>query len=130
MRRLPWMLAAMLVVPISSWCQQQAQSQPQTSGGSTASNASASPAPAPQQDSLAEAARKAREQKKDAPKTSKVFTNDNLPAQGGISTVGKASAPESADSTTNAPSSGTDEKMWRDKFATLHAEARDRSGRS
>ena len=42
-------------------------------------------APAPQQDSLAEAARKAREQKKDAPKPPKVFNNDNIPTTGGIS---------------------------------------------
>ncbi len=36
--------------------------------------------PLPQQDSLADAARRAKQQKKDEPKTTKVFTNDNLPS--------------------------------------------------
>jgi hypothetical protein len=121
MRRLAWMLAAVLIAPVSSWSQQQSQSQPPAPSTSTASTSTATSATSPAPDSLAEAARKAREQKKDAPKGAKVFTNDNLPAQGGISTVGKASAPESADTPANAPAPGDQEKIWRDKFATLHA---------
>ena len=38
--------------------------------------------PAP---SVADAARKAREEKKEAPKTAKVFTNDNIPGAGSLS---------------------------------------------
>jgi hypothetical protein len=103
MRGFPWFLAAMFVVPAASWGQQsQAQNQPQTSATASGAAADTSTAPAPQQDSLAEAARKAREQKKDAPKTAKVFTNDNLPTQGGISTVGKSSEPAATDSSASA----------------------------
>ena len=47
-----------------------------------------------QEQSVAEAARKAREKKKDAPKATKVFTNDNLPKAGAeVSVVGSAAAP-------------------------------------
>ena len=50
---------------------------------------------APQQESAAEAARKAREQKKNQPKAAKVFTNDDLvAARGSISVVGSAPAPD------------------------------------
>lgn len=60
---------------------------------------------------------------KDTPKSAKVFTNDNLPAEGGISTVGKTPAPAeaSADTTATTTTPGADEKAWRDKFAQLHA---------
>src|SRR5215470_11342151 len=49
---------------------------------------------APPQDSLAAAARKARERKKEAPKGTKVFTNDNIPMIGGISSVGEEEEPK------------------------------------
>ena len=45
---------------------------------------------AAQEQSLADAARKAREKKKDAPKAAKVFTNDNLPTTGKVSVEGGA----------------------------------------
>jgi hypothetical protein len=53
-------------------------------------------APADQEsDSLAAAARKAREEKKDQPKASKVWDNDNIPAKsGGVSVVGSVPAAE------------------------------------
>jgi hypothetical protein len=91
----------------------------------------AKPAASPQE-SLAEAARKAREQKKDEARPPRVFTNDNLPTTGGISSVGQAPAPAAAGSAPGsatpgdkkpggpaAASSGSGEKFWRDKFADL-----------
>jgi hypothetical protein len=124
MHRLFWCAAAavVLVTPASGWSQQSDQKPADSSPQSTEA-AATTQAPAPQQDSLAEAARKVRDQKKDAPKTAKVFTNDNLPTSGGISTVGQGSeAGTSSDSTTAAPAgaaSGKDEKAWRDRFAQL-----------
>ena len=74
------------------------------------------------QDALAAAARKAKEQKKEAPKTAKVFTNDNLPTDGTISSVGTGVANSVASataSTTAAANSG--EAYWRDKLSKLQA---------
>ena len=72
---------------------------------------------------MAEAARRAREQKKEAPKGSKTFTNDNLPTEGGISTVGdKTGTPTPSNDATATPGAGqaaSDEKAWRSKFASL-----------
>jgi hypothetical protein len=142
MRRLIFVAAAVvLVLPAEAWCrQEQQQSQPSQTQPSQTQQSSApqgqtqskpqSPAP---QDSLAEAARKAREQKKEAPKAAKVFTNDNIPTEGGISSVGKpaeaapAANQANATSTAQAAASGensatpsNDEKTWRDRFAKLH----------
>ncbi len=80
---------------------------------------------APAQESLAEAARKARERRKEESKTPRVFTNENIPTSGGISSVGQSAAPagsSSAEGTgtgTPAASSESGEKFWRDKFADL-----------
>jgi len=129
MRRLVWFIAAAtLAVPASAWCQQndqpppaQNQAQSPTSDQPAQGQAAADATPP---DSLAEAARKAREQKKEAPKSAKVFTNDNVPSEGGISTVGEGSAPANAtgDTSAQAPATGTanDEKSWRAKFAELN----------
>jgi hypothetical protein len=76
-----------------------------------------------QQPSLADAARKAREQKKTEPKPAQVFTNDNLPA-GGVNVVGDTSAAaQSAPSGENTPSSeaASGEKEWRGRFAKARA---------
>jgi hypothetical protein len=135
MRRiLSWAAAAVIfAVPASGRCQQADskagdQNQAQTSGSSSTTTTQS---PAPQQDSLADAARKAREAKKDAPKPAKVFDNDNLPASGGISTVGKESAPKdgaAGGDTATAGASANGEKAWRDKFATLRQKlARDQA---
>jgi hypothetical protein len=79
-------------------------------------------------DSLATAARKAREAKKDqAQAAPRVFDNDTIPKQGGVSAVGQtddASSTVAADGTvaSAAPASGTgasDEKSWRERFARL-----------
>src|SRR5579862_9260886 len=124
MQKALWLIAAaMLVVPTSARAQQsnqqQTQQTTQQSGQQADQTKVSSQAPA-QQDSLAEAARKAREQKKEAPKAAKVFTNDNIPTAGGVSTVG-ASANEStcgAQPSAGEPK-GADEKAWRAKFAML-----------
>jgi|SRR5208282_822309 len=122
MRRIVWLTAAaMLAIPASTWSQ-QADQQPAPEQGQN----QAQTAPALQQDSLAEAARKAREQKKDAPKTAKVFTNDDLPTQGGISSAGERASAGAGDNTAGAAGSKdgskgtTDEEKWRAKFAALH----------
>ena len=141
MRRiLPWAAAAAIfAIPASGWCQSadpkpSQESQSQTSGQSNAtpssgaaSTATTQPA-APQQESLAEAARKAREAKKDATKPPKVFTNENLPTDGGISTVGKEAATKDGDTAaTDAKADDANtEKVWRAKFSVLRAKlARD-----
>ena len=120
MRRTLWLCAAVLVFAASGVIRAQAQPQDQTSSQASQTTA---PAAAPQQDPLVEAARKARAEKKDAPKATKVFTNDDLPTQGAVSTVGEApadtSADTSSDTSTAAPAAGNDEKAWKDKFASL-----------
>ena len=65
----------------------------------------ASVAVASAQDSVAEAAKKNREKKKDAPKATKVFTNDNLPTSGPVNVVGSA-----ATTPTAKPGEGDKEK--------------------
>jgi hypothetical protein len=116
----------MLVIPASSWCQPQDQSQAQAGAQSTAA--------APQQQSLGDVARKTREQKKETPKSAKVFTNDNLPTTGGVSTVGKPSAPPAeaaegaAEGATPTPGTAEAEKAWREKFAELRRKLAENQG--
>lgn len=105
------------------------QSNPASSSAATPTQTSAS-APA-QEDPLAEAARKAREQKKEEHRTPRVFTNDNLPTSGGISTIGQepastpapaapgSAAPGDKKPATPAAAPVSDEAKWREKFATL-----------
>jgi hypothetical protein len=94
-------------------------------------------APAPAGDSLAAAARKAREAKsaQAQSKPAQVFDNDNIPTQGGVSAIGPASdaSVASGDGTTTADTSASsgaaaapsatpgpnDEKAWRETFAKL-----------
>lgn len=129
MRKLVPLTAVTIVLAFAGngWGQ---QSNSSSSSAATPTQASAS-APV-SQDPLAEAARKAREQKKEEHKTPRVFTNDDLPTSGGISTVGQAPAPAPTP-TPAAPgsaipagkkpetpaSSVSDEAKWREKFATL-----------
>jgi hypothetical protein len=137
MRKGLWLAAtaAIFMLPALGLCQQQdAQGQEEQSsasqGQSQTSSQSAQPAQTPpaQEDSLAAAARRAREQKKEATKPAKVFDNDNIPTKGGVSSVGSSS--ESGESTAegaeNAPPaagagkpSSSSEKQWREKFADL-----------
>jgi hypothetical protein len=91
--------------------------------------------PAAQSESVADAARKARAQKKDSAKPAKVFTDDNLgDIHGAISVVGSDSAGDSDKSAENGgeakpkaasaaksegKSQGTkDEAYWRGRFAS------------
>jgi len=75
-----------------------------------------------QQESLAEAAKKARERKKEAPKTVKVFTNDNISQPGEISLVGGAApapAKEAAEAAAGEKEEKKDEAYWRGRFSAL-----------
>ena len=122
MRRILWLaVAAMLAFAPAGQCRNQDQQKGQ--GSSTAPAAGTSSAAAPQE-SLGEAARRLREQRKAAPKATMVFTNDNLTrapemaaAPAGASapaSEGKAQAKGGA-----APSGGMGEKAWRARFASL-----------
>jgi cytoskeletal protein RodZ len=113
-------VAIVLVIPGIAWSQQTAPDESAQSK-STALSESAKP-----QDTLAEAARKARERKKDAQKPAKVFTNDDLPTTGGLSSVGEATADQGAATAASpngknagATTSAKDEKSWHEKFAQL-----------
>jgi hypothetical protein len=120
-------VAIMLGFAANGWGQQSSPASPSAARSTQTSESATVP-----QDSLAEAARKAREKKKEEAKPPRVFTNENLPTSGEISTVGQAPAPESAPAaagsatpggkkpgTPVAASSGNDEASWREKFATL-----------
>jgi hypothetical protein len=84
----------------------------------------------PAGDSLAAAARKAREQKKDQA-AARVFDNDNIPKQGGVSSVGASSDASATDASGQPAANATgataasatpgsnDEKGWRELFAKL-----------
>jgi len=134
MRKTMWIaLAALTVVfagaPAAIRAQQNSNSQ-QSAAAAKPSQTSQTNAAAAQEDPLAAAARKAREQRKNAPKAVKVFTNDNLPTDGGVSTVGDTAAPASTsdkgDKGNAASGAGSgaapaknDEASWRAKFAKL-----------
>jgi hypothetical protein len=128
--------------PSQNQAQQQQSAAPSTPASAAPASAQAPAAqapgqstvvsPPPKEDSLAAAARKAREQKKDqaGAKPARVFSNDNIPTQGGVSAVGQNPTAENADGTDaaagnrSAPSSGgtsaaAGEKAWRDRFAKL-----------
>lgn len=101
MRRILWMAAAasLFLVPLEARAQQSGQS-------------------------VADAARKAREQKKDAPKAVKVFTNDNIPAAGSLSVIGpppaeKTPAASAAEATPKIVKPPLSEKDWRESFAKV-----------
>ncbi len=128
-------LIGMLVVPVllmpAAVRAQQQGAAPADSSATSSTN------------SVADAARKAKEQKTggQAPadasagaKTPRVFDNDNIPKTGGISSVGSATHTGSGDSGSknsdaaanggdangNGPLSGKDEKGWRAKFRELN----------
>jgi hypothetical protein len=95
-----------------------------------------------QQESLADAARKVREQKKEMPRAKRVYTNDELASQGSaaVSVVGSAAPSAGAGETTSAGGAAEqtgggaaagakpaeknpaeDEAAWRKKFSELRA---------
>ena len=102
----------------------QSQSQTQSSAKPSTSK------PQAQKESVAEAARKAQETSKTAPKAPVVFDNDNIGAAAGsgtVNVVGNAPAAESSTSSSTQPgqasatsSSSSDEASWRQKFADAH----------
>ena len=134
-------VAAFLLVPAGALARPQGQNPPPQSQDQTPPAAAAQKAaPASAQttteqasapvDPLAAAARKAREQKKDRPKPARIFDNDNLPKNGGISAVGSEPATESAESggattdsgaapATEGSDTAKDEKAWRGRFEKL-----------
>ncbi len=91
---------------------------------------------AQQEKSAAEAARKAREQKKSATKAKVVYTNDNLPEVAGqISVVGVPQAPPKANGAKGAEPAAVEQKKeeqpeekgeayWRKRFAEARARVR------
>src|SRR5579863_2999262 len=90
MRKGIWLAAVVVffISPLRSVAQQTQQSgQSQASAPSKTQASETQRAAKP--DPLVEAARKAREAQKNAPKASAVFTNDNIPATpGAVSVVG------------------------------------------
>ncbi len=85
----------------------------------------------PQRPSVAEAARRAREQKKDAPKARQVFTNDNLPTAGAVSVVGGAATGAAAPAAGTAAGAAArqiedpdSEAAWRKRFAEAREKLR------
>ena len=129
---LSWIAAAAFLAVPGALCGQQgggsadSQGQAQAPGQSTVMGSSGT-----QQGSLADAARKAREAKKEQPKAARVIDNDSLPTTGGVSTA-KATDTKEGDAGAAAQaggdkkSSAAGEKDWREKFARLHAKlARD-----
>ena len=125
--------AALLLFPARGFAfpqspsQQGQQPSPSHQPDSQAKSSAQTTQPASEQkDSLVAAARRAREEKKEQPKPAKVFTNDNVPTAGGISSVGEtppaaadgdvaAAAPNAAPS----KSAADEEKGWRERFAKL-----------
>lgn len=109
MRIAKWSLVILLAVPLgmaSAAPRQQSQQSNSTD-----------------QDPLAAAAQRAREQKKNAPKATKVWNNDDIPAAGAVSVVGQPSGQSStADSTAAAPASTEQPATPEDKQA-LEAKA-------
>ena len=117
--------AMMLFACASAHAQQQQAPPPQAQDGSSATQ------------SVADAARHAKAQKGDtAPAKPRVFTNDNIPTTGGISTVGESSSSsgDSANGATGADDptkheekkdgatkalDSKDEKGWRALFQDL-----------
>jgi len=119
-----------LLLPLASRAQ-QSNPPPQNS------SQNATPPPAPQQ-SVADAARQVKAQKaaqgQSTPATPRVFDNDNIPKNGGISAVGAQPPASTGDSDKNsgddksanggspksATPAGNDENSWRQLFKDLH----------
>lgn len=134
MRKEIWLAAILVafVTPRFSAAQQASQSAQTSQSASDRQTTAPSKTPAQSQpaatkgDSLADAARKAREAQKTAPKAAKVFTNDNIPtSSSGVSVVGNSSAAPAGESAASGTSDANaaagadknDEATWRKKFA-------------
>src|SRR5580704_15414794 len=105
MRRNIWLtgLLAAFVIPACGWSRAAGQGQTRDQSAQ---------APATQQDSLADAARRAKQQKQNNSKPPKVFTNDNLPTNASVSVSGSTSAEPSGKpgDTTGSKPATSDEK--------------------
>ena len=122
MRKEIWLaaIAVLFASPHRSAAQQVSQSSPSQAAAQTQSQTAGQPPE--KQDPLVEAARKNRKAQKTAPKSSTVFTNDNIPASpGAVSVVGNASSASSEKSSTSSGKSNSaganDAAAWRKKFA-------------
>lgn len=128
MRKGIWLatIVVFFVSAPSSKAQQTQQSDQSQTSAQSKTQTSEKQTPA-KPDPLVEAARKAREAQKNAPKASAVFTNDNIPTTpGAVSVVGstaEAADRSSASSEKNlaagqpGSSAKNDEATWRKKFA-------------
>jgi len=129
--------------PSQSQAQQQQTQAPAAPAAAPAASATPPAAQAPSSqsttvslppqttDPLVAAARKAREQRKDqaGAKPARVFTNDNIPTQRGVSAVGVAPAADNAEGTgaaagavapaSDKPAAAAGESAWRERFAHL-----------
>jgi chromosome segregation ATPase len=135
MRKRIWLATLLVALGAAQLCSAQQASQsakPPQSSQASANKQTAAPAKTPTQagqqvtvtktDSLADAARKAREAQKNAPKAKMVFTNDNIPtSSSGVSVVGASASdsekPANSDAAAAAGQDKNDEAMWRQKFA-------------
>ncbi len=103
----------------------------QDNSAPTGQSAASAGSQAAQPDPLAAAARRAREQQKNAPKAAKVFTNDNLPTNATISFVGVPASSAPAANSGNAANASaaqaaapeSDEKRAQDETALASAKA-------
>ena len=130
MRPTMWMAAtvflfATLAVCVAQQTSQSAQTQTQTQAQTQAQTQTPAAASAKPQaaatsstDSVAEAARKAKQDQKNSPKPV-VFTNENLPRASTISIVGTNRPPESGaeQQAQAAADAKSDEQTWKQKFA-------------
>ncbi|MGH9775535.1 MAG: hypothetical protein ACRD50_11375 [Candidatus Acidiferrales bacterium] len=124
MRRASLCLALVyLFAPFCARAQQQQPSQPPAS----ASSAQPAAQQDKDQDSVADAARKNRTEKKASPKSAKVFDNDNIPkSPGSVSVIGSASESHAAQNEEKAEdkSNSRDESYWRERFHKLYVKKR------
>ena len=114
-----WQLAA------AQQTSQTAQAGQSSSDKQATAQTKTQAAPAAKSESLGEAARKARDAQKNAPKAPTVFTNDNIPtAASGVSVVGNAAAASDQSAASASPdvqqapaADKNDEATWRKRFA-------------
>ena len=117
------MVFSLGVVSFSVAARAQQQTQPPQSQPQSQQQAQPQTQSQPQKDSLAEAARKAREQRKSITKHAKVYDNDNIPQRpGAVSVIGEATTKKQAEAMTKEEKTEKqDEAYWRARFAKAHA---------
>jgi len=124
MRKGIWLsaIAVLFASPHCSAARQGPQSSPSQAVTQTQSQSPGQTQEKP--DPLVEAARKNRKAQKAAPKSSAVFTNDNIPTSpGAVSVVGNATPAGKSSASAGKPSGKStsagknDEAAWRKKFA-------------